>query len=120
MATTYNRTILIGRLGEKPELKTIKKSGKNTEYTEFRMCNSTFNNGVEQIQWHKILAFGKQARLITEQLNKGDMCCIEGSLDKKMYEEDGEKLYAIAVIAQRITFVPKRREQPQEQAEQSE
>ena len=40
--------------------------------------------------------------------------------DKKMYEKDGEKLYAIAVIAQRITFVPKRREQPQEQAEQSE
>lgn len=121
MATTYNRTILIGRLGEKPELKTIKKSGNDTEYTEFRMCNSTFNNGVEQIQWHKILAFGKQARVITEHLNKGDLCCIEGRLDKKMYEKDGEKLYAIAVIAERITLLAsKRSEQPQEQAEQSE
>lgn len=118
MTKAYNKTIIIGRLGEKPELKT---ADCGTDYTRFSMCNTTFNNGVEVVQWHKIIAFGKQARVIAEHLNKGDLCCIEGRVDRKKYEKEGETKYAVAIIAECITFLSsKRREQLEEQADKSE
>lgn len=121
MAATYNRTIIIGRLGDKPELKTTTKSGKTVEYTSFKMCNATFRDGVEEIQWHDMLAFGKQAKVIVEHLNKGDLCCVEGRLDKKMLKKDGETRYAMAIIAERVTFLSsKKREEPAEEATQAE
>lgn len=118
-STSYNRTIIIGRLGETPELKEAHKGCKTDCYTTFKLSNTTFKDGVEEIQWHTIVCFGKQARLCCEHLNKGDLCCIEGHLDKRAYEKDGETRYSMAIIAERITFLSSRRKQT-EDAEQSE
>jgi single-strand DNA-binding protein len=105
MAKSYNKTIIIGRLGQSPELK---QSGK-TEYTRFSICNSTFKDGQEDVQWHRICAFGRQAQLCHEHLKKGDLCCIEGRLDSQYYEKNGEKRYQQSVIAEKITFLTSRR-----------
>ena len=108
MANTFNKTILIGRLGRDPELHHTDK----TDYVRFSICNSSIKNGEETVQFHNICAFGNQARLCHEYLHKGDLCCIEGRLDTSSYEKDGVKKYTQSVIAEHITFLPSRRQTP--------
>lgn len=98
---TYNRTIIIGRLDNAPELKSTGKG----DVAEFSLSNTTFRNGAEEVQWHRIAAFGKQAILCAEHLHKGDLCCIEGRLDTHTYEIDGEIRYSQIIITERITFL---------------
>lgn len=101
MAHTFNRTIIIGRLSSDPEL----KQGPKTEYAHFSLSNSTFLDGQEEVQRHSICAFGKQACLCHDHLHKGDLCCIEGRIDRRSYTKDGEEYYSQVIIADHITFL---------------
>ena len=103
---SYNKTIIIGRLGFDPEL----KQGKTTAYTRFSLSNNNVSKeGQSEVQWHKICAFGKQADLCHKYLHKGDLCCIEGRLDSRSYEKNGQKQYTSSIIAERITFLNNKR-----------
>lgn len=100
-----NKTIVIGRLGNEPELQT---SGK-VDCCKFTLSNCTIKDGVEEVQWHRIAAFGRTAKVCAENLRKGDLCCIEGRIDSKEYEKDGETRYSAVIIAERITFLSRRK-----------
>jgi single-strand DNA-binding protein len=105
-SNSYNKTIIIGRLGHDPEL----KQGPNAQYTRFSICHqSVTKDGHEETQWHKVCAFGKQATICHNYLHKGDLCCIEGHLDARSYEKNGEKRVSNDIIAERITFLSTKR-----------
>lgn len=112
----YNKTIIIGRLGNDP----ILKDGKKTQSTSFMLCNSTFKDGVEDVQWHKIVAYGKQAKLCADYLHNGDLCCIEGNLNRRSYKKDGETKYSVTIVAERITFLTSKRKHTEESETASE
>jgi len=101
MAKTFNKTILIGRLGQDPTFKQTEK----TDITHFSICQTIRQNDKESTQWHRICAFGKQAQLCYKYLHKGDLCCIEGRLDSSSYTKNGEKKYVQSIIAENITFL---------------
>ncbi len=101
MSNSLNKTIIIGRLGMDPEL----RQGNKTQFTRFRLANTTFSNGQNEVQWHNICAFGKQAQICSKQLHKGDLCCIEGHLDNRSYEKNGEKRYMNSIVAENVTFL---------------
>lgn len=94
----YNKTAIIGRLGEDPELKPHSKAEFQTAFT---ISNSTIRNGEEIVEWHRIAAFGKQAKLCSDHLRKGDLCCIEGRLGLDSYAEPSKQY----IVAERITFL---------------
>lgn len=105
----FNKTIIIGRLGQDPELKS---SPNKVDFAHFSMCNSSIVNGNESVQWHRIRAFGRQAQLCHKYLRKGDLCCVEGRIDIQTYEKDGVSIKSHAIIADRVVFLgSKRREQ---------
>ncbi len=117
-STGFNKTIIIGRLGQDPELKS---NPEKIDYANFSICNATIVNGNESIQWHKIRAFGKQAVLCNQYLRKGDLCCVEGRIDIQTYEKDGIQHKTHSIIADRVVFLsPKRRDasvKPQDQSD---
>lgn len=101
MGKSYNKTIVIGRLGNDPEFDNTKKM----PVSRFTLYNSTINNGHEEIMWHRIICCGNQAVLCKDNLQKGDMCCIEGTLDEKQYELNGEQKFSMSIVAERIVFL---------------
>lgn len=110
MAKTYNKTIIIGRLGNDPEMAETKRlnpeTGKPLEIAKFKLSNTVIKDGKEEIQWHDLAAFGKQAILCHDYLHKGDLCCVEGRLDRHQYKsQDGEEIFKTTIIAERITFI---------------
>lgn len=102
---SFNKIIIIGRLGQEP----VFKAGAKTDTARFTLCNSVVKDGKEEVQWHNIVSLGKQANLVMEHLHKGDLVCIEGRLDLKAYSE--------RIIAERMTFIAsKKRETKPESA----
>lgn len=90
MQNCFNKTILIGRLDQNPVY--------NSDCASFEVLNTLFKDGKEDIITHKILSYGKQAKLVMKHLSKGDLCCIEGSLSDT------------GIICERLTFLQHKRE----------
>ena len=106
MASSFNKTIIIGRLGRDPEV----RQGEKTEFANFSLCHSSTRDGKEVVQWHNIVAFGKQAQICSKYLRKGDLCCVEGHIDARSYEKNGERRTAHSIVLERVTFLsPQRR-----------
>ena len=105
MAKTYNQTILIGRVSDDIVLKQDKD---NKDYSRFTICNTTVDEShKEVVQFHSVIAFGKQARVCTEYLKKGDLCCVEGKVNRKMLENED----CVVVEANKITFLSSRKKE---------
>lgn len=105
MNEAFNKTIIIGRLGNDPELHT----GGKIDYCKFTLSNSIIKDGVEKVLWHHIATFDRQAQLCADNLHKGDLCCIEGRIDLEENEKDGETKYSTVIIAERITFLSRKK-----------
>jgi single-stranded DNA-binding protein len=90
MQNCFNKTVLIGRLYENPVC--------NSDCASFEVLNTIFRDGKEETIRHKISSYGKQAKLVMKYLNKGDLCCIEGSLGDS------------GIICERLTFLKHKRE----------
>jgi single-strand DNA-binding protein len=102
---TINKVILIGRLGRDPE---ERMTAGGTRVSNFSLATDNFrgNNGEKTTEWHRVVAFGKAAELCNQYLRKGQLVCIEGSLQTRCWEKSpSEKHYFTDVVAARVTFL---------------
>ena len=112
---SLNKVILIGRLGQSPELKYIPQS--ETAVANFSLATnesvkSKSGDGYDvKVEWHKIVAWGKQAEFCEKYLEKGKQVCIEGRLRTRTWEgQDGKKNYMTEVHAQNVIMLGKKDE----------
>lgn len=98
---TMNNISLIGRTTSEIELKTT-NSGKHV--VSFSLAvKRTYKTDVTD--FINIVAWDKQADLLSEYVQKGELIGIVGELQSRKYEtKDGEKRTAFEVIAQQIHF----------------
>lgn len=103
MASSFNKTIIIGRVSSDVVFK--KGEDGRADKAAFVISNSTVVDGEEKVDFHDICAFGKQAVLCRDYISKGDLCCIDGRLET-LDRDDGKTVYrSKAIIAERITFL---------------
>lgn len=77
MSKSYNKAMIIGRLGNSPSL----YDTDGVCFTTFRLVNTYVDKqGDTAPEWHDIKAVGNQARICCQYLSKGDLCCIEGNV----------------------------------------
>ena len=100
MARGVNKVILVGNLGNDPDVK----------YTQGGMAIATLSvattssrkdrdgNFQEKTEWHRVKLFGKTAEVAGEYLKKGRQVYIEGRLEYGSYEKDGVKHYTTDII----------------------
>jgi single-strand DNA-binding protein len=109
---TYNKVILIGRLGKDPE---DRMTAGGTQVSSFSLATETFHNGngEKTTEWHRVVAFGKTAGQCNQYLKKGRLICVEGTLQTRSWEKPpGEKHYTTEVIASRVTFLDSKDNSP--------
>lgn len=102
-----NKVILIGRLGQEPELKYT--PSKVAVTTLSLATTETFKNKAgaqeERTEWHRISVFGRQAENCCKYLHKGRGIYVEGRLQTRSYEKDGQKHYVTEIVAQNVQFL---------------
>lgn len=99
-----NNVSLIGRIGENLELK---KTPNDISVCEFNLAVKQKDKTV----WIKIVAWRKNAELICKYLKKGDLLGINGSIDSRTYEKNGETRKTFEIVADKIHFINNKNKQ---------
>lgn len=108
MARGVNKVILVGNLGQEPELR---YTGSGTAVCNMRLAtNENYKdrdgNLVEKTEWHNIVAWDRLAEICNEYLQKGSQVYFEGSLQTRSWEDrDGNTRYTTEVKAQEVMFL---------------
>lgn len=84
-----NRAILIGNLGQDPEIKTLDDGRK---VAHFRIAtNDAYKNAdgqkIEETTWHNIVAWNGLAETASRFLKKGREVALEGRIAYRSYED---------------------------------
>lgn len=110
--TGFNKVILIGNLTKNPELR---YTPSGTPVTSFGLAvNRRFRQASdlkEEVCYVDIVVFGRQAENCGQYLSKGNGVIVDGRLQQRRWEtEDGQKRSKHEVVAQTVTFLPKRQD----------
>ncbi len=116
---SYNKVILIGRLGGNPEVRYIPQTDRAVANfslaTNERTFNPTSNESDIRTEWHRVVSWGKLAEFSEKYLTKGKQILVEGRLKtEKWQDRDGNQRYTTKVYAQNITLLGKREESSEE------
>jgi len=110
---SYNKVILIGRLGGNPELRYIPQTDRAVANfslaTNERTFNPSNNESDIRTEWHRVVSWGKLAEFSEKYLTKGKQILVEGRLKtEKWQDRDGNQRYTTKVYAQNITLLGRR------------
>jgi single-strand DNA-binding protein len=106
----YNKIILIGNLTKDPELK---YTPQGTPVATFRLAvNYQYKQSDEmkkETTFIDIVVFGRQAESCSQYLNKGSSALVEGRLQERRWESEGQQKSKFEVVAQTVKFLSSRR-----------
>ena len=109
MAGNINKAILIGRLGQDPELR---HTQSNMAVCNFSLATSETYKEQERTEWHRIVVWGRQAEIAHKYLAKGRLVYVEGRLQTREYNDrDGNQRRSTEIVARDIQFLGGRGEQ---------
>jgi single-strand DNA-binding protein len=110
----YNKIILIGNLTKDPELR---YTPQGTPVTTLRVAvNHKYKQADEMKQETMFIdsvVFGKQADSCSKYLNKGSSVLVEGRLQERRWESNGQQKSKFEVIAQSVRFLSKKAGMPE-------
>ena len=104
-----NKVLLYGNLTRDPELRAL-PSGMNVgnfSIATNRVFRDRDGKKQEQTDFHNVVVFGRQADTVSQYLKKGSGVFIEGRLQTRSWEKDGQKMYRTEIVADRVQFGPK-------------
>lgn len=111
----FNKVILIGNLTKDPELR---YTPQGTPVSTFRLAvNYRYKQADDMKQdttFIDIVVFGKQAESCGQYLNKGSSALVEGRLQERRWESDGQQRSKFEVVAQSVRFLSGRKGGAQE------
>lgn len=108
MARGVNKVILVGNLGQDPELR---YTGNGTAVCNLRLAtNESYKDAsgewVERTEWHSIVAWERLGEICNEYLKKGSQVYFEGSLQTRAYDDkDGNTKYSTEIKAREMMIL---------------
>jgi single-strand DNA-binding protein len=104
MAGSVNKVILVGNLGADPEVRNLPSGGK---VVNLRVATSESwrdrNTGErkEKTEWHRVVIFSEGLAKVAEQyLRKGSKVYLEGQLQTRKWEKEGQDQYSTEIVLQ--------------------
>ncbi len=102
MAGSVNKVILIGNLGADPEIKTMQSGDKIVNLslaTSESWKDKATGERREKSEWHRIVIFNQGLVNVCENyVKKGAKLYIEGQMETRSWEQDGQKKYTTEVV----------------------
>lgn len=104
---SVNKVILVGNLGADPELKYTPSNRAlcNLRVATTEVYKDKGGQRQEKTEWHRVTVWGDTAENCSKYLAKGRSVYIEGRLQTRSYDKDGQKHYATDVVADRVVFL---------------
>ena len=102
MARGVNKVILVGNLGQDPEVRYM-PNGNGVANISIATTDSWKDKNTGQMQerteWHRVVLFGKLAEVAGEYLRKGSQVYIEGRLQtRKWTDQSGQEKFTTEIV----------------------
>lgn len=107
MARSFNQVVLMGNLTRDPELRQT-PNGQNVcsfSLALNRSYKGADGNWQEATDYVDIVAWGPLGERVAQYLSKGRPCLVNGRLQSRSWEQDGQKRNKVEVVAQDVTFL---------------
>ncbi len=106
-----NKAFVFGNLTRDPEMKSLPNGNKVTSFSlaTNRVYKDAQGAKQEQVEYHNIVVFGRQAETSAQYLKKGQGVMIEGRIQTRSWDDKttGEKKYRTEIVADSVQFGPK-------------
>lgn len=108
-----NKVILVGSVGQDPETRHLPNG---SAVTNFSIATSEVwkdkNSGEKQerTEWSRCVAYQRLAEIIAEYVRKGSKLYVEGKLQTRSWEQDGQKRYATEIIVSEMQMLDGKKE----------
>ena len=112
MSRSINEVRILGRLGNEPEVRVMPNinnkcvaniSVATTEYWKDRESGEQ----QESTEWHRMVAFGRNAEIIRDYVKKGQQHYFTGKLKtRKWSDKDGNDRYTTEIVIDDIVLLP--------------
>ena len=106
-----NKVILVGNLGQDPE---VKYTAGGAAVTTLSLATSESwkdkdtGQDQEKTEWHRVVLWRRLAEIAGEYLKKGSKVYIEGQLQTRKWEQDGQTRYTTEVVGRDMQFLDSR------------
>ncbi len=105
-----NKVFLIGRVVKDIELRVTPQGQSVASFplATNRIWNDKMGQKQEEVEFHNVVVWGRQAEVCKQYVQKGKLLMIEGRIKTRSWDApNGEKKYRTEVIAERVQFGPK-------------
>lgn len=115
----FNKVLVAGRLTRDPELKALPSGGHVCNFS--LATNHSYKNKsgetVDTPEYHNVVVFGAAAENSARYLTKGAIALVEGRLQTRSWDKDGQKQYRTEIMADRVQFGPRLSGTPEAKSE---
>lgn len=116
---SLNKVMLIGNVGQDPEVRYLDGSSSSAKVATFRLATTERyrdrNSGEprEITEWHSIVAWRNSADIVEKYVRKGTQLYIEGRLRTRSWDDqNGNKRYVTEIIADTLQLLGRRADNP--------
>ena len=107
MAASVNRVVVVGNLTRDPELR---HTPSGTSVCSLRIAVNTRRKDAsgqwaDKANYFSVSVFGQQAESCAQYLSKGRPVAIDGRLEWREWEQDGNKREAVEIVADSVQFL---------------
>lgn len=107
MARSFNQVILMGNLTRDPELRQTPNGSNVCSFSLAlnRSFKGSDGNWQEATDYIDVVAWGPLGERVAQYLSKGRPCLVNGRIQSRSWEQDGQKRNKVEVNAQDVTFL---------------
>lgn len=109
MARGINKVIIVGNLGQDPEVRYTTSGSAVTNIsvaTSEMWKDKSTHEDVTKTEWHRIVFFGKLAEIAGEYLRRGSQVYVEGKLQtRKWQDQNGQDRYTTEIVANELQML---------------
>jgi single-strand DNA-binding protein len=106
MSGSINKATLLGHLGRDPEIRSTTGGDKIANLsvaTSESWRDKASGERKEKTEWHRVTIFNPGLAEIAEKyLRKGSKVYLEGAIQTRSWEKDGQKVYTTEIVIQRF------------------
>jgi single-strand DNA-binding protein len=104
-----NKAFIIGNLTRDPEVRALPSGIQVASFgmATNRIFKDKDGNKKENVDFHNIVVFGRQAELVAQYLKKGSNALVEGRMQTRSWDSPEGKKYKTEIVADRIQFGPR-------------
>lgn len=105
-----NNVSLVGRLTKDPELRYTENNKANVLVSLAVERDFKSQNGEREADFISLVFWGKAAELLAQYTSKGRLIAVNGRLQSRSYDKDGQRIFVTEVVVNSFNMLDKRPE----------